>query len=135
VAAIQFCWLSSHLRNPVAPLDRDRVAIGAAPCLLPFMFQAGFGLETISNPVYWFWYMAAGNLLMIKNKRFPPYPYASNDAVFATVLTGANTPDRAYRRLACGFALAANTPVRYRGLYCLGGRSRSVRFNSPVFIP
>ncbi len=99
------------------------VAIGAAPFLLPLMFQTGFGMSPFESGLLVLVY-AAGNLLMktvttLTLKRF---------GFRAVLLT--NTPLIAFFAIACGL-LAADTPVPVIAAVLLGaGLVRSLQFTS-----
>jgi EmrB/QacA subfamily drug resistance transporter len=99
------------------------VAIGAAPFLLPLMFQAGFGMSPFESGLLVLVY-AAGNLLMktVTTRTLQRFG-------FRTVLL-TNTPLIALFAVACGL-LAADTPVPIIVAVLLGaGLVRSLQFTS-----
>jgi EmrB/QacA subfamily drug resistance transporter len=99
------------------------VAIGAAPFLLPLMFQAGFGMSPFESGLLVLVY-AAGNLLM-KTVTTPTLKRFGFRKVLLT-----NTPLIAFFAIACGL-LAANTPVPVMAAVLLGaGLVRSMQFTS-----
>jgi EmrB/QacA subfamily drug resistance transporter len=99
------------------------VAIGAAPFLLPLMFQVGFGMSPFESGLLVLVY-AAGNLLMktVTTRMLQQFG-------FRTVLL-TNTPLIALFAVACGL-LAADTPVPVIVAVLLGaGLVRSLQFTS-----
>ena len=99
------------------------VAIGAAPFLLPLMFQAGFGMSAFESGLLVLVY-AAGNLLMKTATTRMLQRFG-----FRAVLL-ANTPLIALFAIACG-SLGANTPVPLIAVVLLGaGLVRSLQFTS-----
>jgi EmrB/QacA subfamily drug resistance transporter len=99
------------------------VAIGAAPFLLPLMFQAGFGMSPFESGLLVLVY-AAGNLVM-KTITTPTLKRFGFRAVLLT-----NTPLIALFALGCGF-LSPSTPIPIILLVMLGaGLVRSLQFTS-----
>jgi EmrB/QacA subfamily drug resistance transporter len=99
------------------------VAIGAAPFLLPLMFQAGFGMSPFESGLLVLVY-AAGNLLM-KTVTTPTLKRFGFRNVLLT-----NTPLIALFAIACGY-LGADTPVPVIATVLLGaGLVRSMQFTS-----
>jgi EmrB/QacA subfamily drug resistance transporter len=99
------------------------VAIGAAPFLLPLMFQTGFGMSPFESGLLVLVY-AAGNLLMktVTTRTLKRFGFR------AVLLT--NTPLIAFFAIACGL-LAADTPVPVIAAVLLGaGLVRSLQFTS-----
>jgi EmrB/QacA subfamily drug resistance transporter len=97
------------------------VAIGAAPFLLPLMFQVGFGMSPFESGLLVLVY-AAGNLLMktMTTRTLKRFGFR------AVLLT--NTPLIALFAIACGL-LAGNTPVPVTVAVLLGaGLVRSLQF-------
>jgi EmrB/QacA subfamily drug resistance transporter len=99
------------------------VAIGAAPFLLPLMFQAGFGMSPFESGLLVLVY-AAGNLFM-KTVTTPTLKRFGFRAVLLT-----NTPLIALFAIACGL-LSADTPIPVIVAVLLGaGLVRSLQFTS-----
>jgi EmrB/QacA subfamily drug resistance transporter len=99
------------------------VAIGAAPFLLPLMFQSGFGMSPFESGLLVLVY-ATGNLLM-KTVTTPTLKRFGFRAVLLI-----NTPLIALFAIACGL-LAADTPVPVIVAILLGaGLVRSMQFTS-----
>lgn len=99
------------------------VAIGAAPFLLPLMFQAAFGMSPFESGLLVLVY-AAGNLMM-KTVTTPTLKRFGFRAVLLT-----NTPLIALFALGCGF-LSAGTPMPIILLVMFGaGLVRSLQFTS-----
>jgi EmrB/QacA subfamily drug resistance transporter len=99
------------------------VAIGAAPFLLPLMFQAGFGMSPFESGLLVLVY-AAGNLLMktVTTRTLQRFGFRP------VLLT--NTPLIALFAIACGL-LAPNTPVPVIAAVLLGaGLVRSLQFTA-----